>query len=211
LPISDPYEEIYLQKDKWWGLIREEWLSPAGGQRLQWDKFVKNIWLAKDFHQKLSKKYHRNTYVFYGGGSERGSFSKIVWKINKGIAPSGHPSALSPQDVLNLAHKDIRTDGSNNLYVGGEPVITTSYGMSPSASITQTSFWEVRCRGHDSNGDGTVPARSGCAPRHGVPDSILQQFELEGLLHEPAYRDHPIAQQVAYYAVTKLAAIAELS
>jgi hypothetical protein len=38
----------------------------------------------------------------------------------------------------------------------------------------------------------------------------MQQFELQKIQHEPAYRDYPIAQQVAYYSITKLAAMADL-
>lgn len=30
-PLEDPYEDIYLRRDRWWGLVREEWLSPRGG------------------------------------------------------------------------------------------------------------------------------------------------------------------------------------
>jgi pimeloyl-ACP methyl ester carboxylesterase len=211
LPLSDPYEEIYLQREKWWGLIREEWLHPQEGMPISWKDFVANIQYAKEFHRKLAKKYHRNTYVFYGGGTEKGSFSKIRWNIMKGIAPAKVGASRSAADVLGLSHKDMRTDGSNNLYVGGETVVsTTNRGDASVVRTTETSFWEVRCAQHDSPGDGTVPARSGRDPRESGGRNILQQFELSGVQHEPAYRDYPIAQQVAYYAITKLAAIGNL-
>lgn len=211
LPVADPYEEIYLQRNKWWGLIREEWLSPQDGIPISWDKFVVNVKLAKEFHRNLAKKYHHNTYVFYGGGTQKGSFSKIRWNIKKGTSPAKGGAAPSATDVLSLSHKDMRTVGSNNLYVGGETVVTTTArGDASVARITETSFWEVRCAQHDSAGDGTVPARSGREPRNSGGRSILQQFELAGIQHEPAYRDYPMAQRITYYAVTKLAAIANL-
>jgi hypothetical protein len=167
---ADPYEEIYLQRNKWWGLIREEWLSPQDGIPISWDKFVVNVKLAKEFHRNLAKKYHHNTYVFYGGGTQKGSFSKIRWNIKRGISPAKGGAAPPAADLLSLSHKDMRTDGSNNLYVGGETVVTTTArGDASVARITETSFWEVRCAQHDSAGDGTVPARSGCEPRQSAP------------------------------------------
>jgi hypothetical protein len=110
-----------------------------------------------------------------------------------------------------MDHHELRTDGSNNLYVGGETTIRTSSRADASVAIAvETSHWEVRCGAHDGSGDGTVPVRSGEDPRKRGGTSILQQFALSGVQHEPAYRDYPIAQQVAYYAITKLAALAEL-
>ena len=109
-----------------------------------------------------------------------------------------------------MGHHDLRTDGSNNLYVGGERTIrTTSRADVSVATTVETSHWEVRCSGHDGPGDGTVPVRSGEDPRKGGGTNVLQQFVLSGVQHEPAYRDYPIAQQVAHYAITKLAALAE--
>jgi pimeloyl-ACP methyl ester carboxylesterase len=211
LPLADPYEEIYLQREKWWGLIREDWLSPQSGIPISWKRFVVNIKQAREFHRHLTKKYHHNTYVFYGGGTEKGSFSKIRWNIKKGISPANGGTARSAIEVLSLSHNDIRTDGSNNLYVGGQTVVsTTSRGDASVVRITETSSWEARCAQHDSTGDGTVPSSSGRDPRQSGGPNILQQFELAGIEHEPAYRDYLIAQQVTYYAVTKLAAMGNL-
>jgi pimeloyl-ACP methyl ester carboxylesterase len=212
LPSADPYDEIYLQKEKWWGLVREEWLSPSGGAPISWDEFESNIESARDFHIKLAKKYHERTYVFFGGGREPGSFSKICWNLKIGNRPDRHGPVSPISEATNWSHKELRTDGSNSLYVGGEHIVnTTLRGDSPVLVTRETSFWDVRCSNQDSSGDGTVPTRSGRAPRADGGQSILQQFELEGIQHEPAYKDYPLAQQVAYYAITKLAALADIS
>jgi pimeloyl-ACP methyl ester carboxylesterase len=212
LPQSDPYEEIYLQKGKWWALIREEWLAPKGGSPISWDKYCNNVRLAKEFHQTISKHYHHNTHVFYGGGVERSSFSKISWTMRRGLQPDDSRPAPTVNEVLSLSERDVRTDGFNNLYVGGKTVIRTSYrGDASVATLKETSFWEIHCGHYDSAGDGTVPASSGRNPRSNGSRSILQQFELEKILHEPAYRDYPLARQIAYYAITKLAVMADLS
>jgi pimeloyl-ACP methyl ester carboxylesterase len=212
LPNSDPYEEIYLQKDKWWGLIRVEWLRPENGEPIDWDKFCKNVRLAKEFHRRISKHYHHNTFVFYGGGKEKGSFSNISWIMKKGNRPDDSSLPPSVNEVLGLSEKAIRTSGFNAAYVGGRVVErTTSRSDVSVIELTETSHWEIRCDHHDSAGDGTVPASSGSDPRLSGGRNILQQFELAGIQHEPAYRDYPSAQQVAYYAVTKLAALADVS
>jgi pimeloyl-ACP methyl ester carboxylesterase len=79
LPVDDPYTEVYLRKDRWWGLVRESWLSPVGGIPLAWKKFAKNIEFARDFHSRVSGKYHPNTFVFYGAGDgKQASFETIT-------------------------------------------------------------------------------------------------------------------------------------
>lgn len=214
LPVSDPYAEIYLEKERWWGLIKNEWLSPNDGEPIIWDIFCKNVELAKDFHRNIDRRYHHNTYVFYGGGDKKGSFAKIKWTIQKGAAPSKSMTnpAANTEDIVKLDHLAIRTDGSNNLYIGGETVSRgNASSHAHSFSKLETSFWEVRCGPQDSSGDGTVPASSGRAPRFGGGPCILQQFELSSIEHEPAYRDSPFARQVTLYAITKLAAMADLT
>lgn len=212
LPAADPYQEIYLRKDRWWGLIREEWVNPKDGIAISWKKYEANIKQARDFHRMLGKYYHPRTYVFFGGDEKVGSYSKVSWNLKQGLRPENSGSAPSEIDVVELGHNDVRTDGSNNLYVGGKTIFTTtSRGDSPMAYANETSFWEIRCSRQDSAGDGTVPVRSGRAPRQNGGQAIIQQFELDRIQHEPAYRDYPLAQQVAYYSITKLAAVANLS
>lgn len=213
LPLTDPYEEIYLEKDKWWGLVKNEWLSPPDGKPIRWANYVKNVQLARDFHRSIEKRYHHNTFVFYGGGAEKGSFLKIRWNVRKGVAPSTKFSnpANNVREIVKLDYPKLRTDGSNYMFVGGETVQkTVTRGDSVSVSTVETSFWELRCALQDSSGDGTVPASSGSAPRQGGGNSILQQFEVDGIAHEPAFRDYAAPQLITLYAITKLAAKADV-
>ncbi len=208
LPQSDPYDEIYLNKKNWWGLVREEWLSPRDGISIKWNQFVKNIQLAKDFHEKLAGSYHPNTYVFYGAGSANGSkqfnsFGKIHWRMRKGVKPA-KGDCPTAQETFEMTHGQVREDGKNLIYVGGESVVTPNAGMGGVYSTIETSFWELTCEKHDTYGDGTVPESSGAAPRRASANSIKQQFKLTGFDHEPAYKD-AVARQVTYYSITKLA------
>jgi hypothetical protein len=212
LPQADPYAEIYLQRDRWWSLIREEWLSPIGGNAIEWKDFASNIKDARNFHASLVGKYHTNTFSFYGGGKERKSFENIVWEMKKGIFPEKKGTVPTVEETKNMRHRDVRTDGSNNLYIGGNSRVSTSTrGDASTAHFQEFSYWEIRCAQWNSTGDGTVPSLSGIKPRIAGGNNIIQQFELAGIEHEPAFRDYPISQIVTYYAITKLAALADRS
>jgi hypothetical protein len=214
LPVNDPYTEIYLRKDRWWGLVKEEWLKPEGGEIISWDQFVVNIMLAKDFHKKLSGKYHPNTFVYYGAGDgKQASFETIRWSIRRGLEPDKGARPNSAQ-VMNFSHQQVRDGGSNKIYVGGDTKIDTmgmhDYFGVPSTIIYDTSFWEISCEMQDGRGDGTVPASSGMAPRMNGGKNIRQQFRLQGFSHEPSYQN-PTAQRVTHYAITKIVSEAKIS
>jgi hypothetical protein len=54
LPESEPYEEIYMRRDRWWALVKEEWLSPKDGMPITWEDYLTFIDLAKTFHRKIT-------------------------------------------------------------------------------------------------------------------------------------------------------------
>ena len=214
LPVSDPYTEIYLRKDRWWGLVKEEWLEPKDGTPIKWDVFVKNIKFAKDFHLELAGKYHANTFVYYGAGDgKQASFERIRWSMKRGIEPD-KGDRPTPAQTSDLSHQQVRQDGANKIYVGGETKCETvgawNTTVGPTTVIYDTSFWEITCAMQDGCGDGTVPASSGMAPRASGGMSVRQQFRLAGFSHEQAYKD-PMAQRVTHYAITKIAGMAKTS
>jgi hypothetical protein len=211
LPKADPYTEIYLRKDRGWGLVEEKWLSPKEGTPIEWDEFETNIELARSFHRRIAGTYHKNTFVFYGAGTgEQASFETVQWQIVAGLAPkTGSRPALA--DVMQKEHKEVRESGRNPIYVGGKTEYVTSMGgMGATTSSYETSFWEIRCGRQDGAGDGTVPASSGAAPRAGGGIHTRQQFGLTGFSHEPAYQD-AVVQKVTHYAITKLAPLARMA
>jgi pimeloyl-ACP methyl ester carboxylesterase len=209
LPKNDPYEEIYLQRDKWWGLISEEWLRPGGGSPISWEAYAMNIKRARDFHRQISKKYHHNTFVFYGGGKEKGSFSAVRWNVSSKMTQGELHGAPPLADILKVNYKGIQTDGSNDIAAYGKDF--SAKDAMEQHHARNGSQWDIRCAGHNSSGDGTVPAHSGRAPQKDGRKNVIKQFELSGVKHESAYKDHVVARQITYYAITKLAAMAELS
>lgn len=207
LPVSDPYSEIYLCKDKWWGLVQEEWLSPKEGIPIKWNVFTKNIKDAKEFHLSISGKYHPHTYVYYGADSKFASFETVRWSMSRGVQPGG--TAPKTEKVQDLSHTEVREDGSNPIYVGGKTNYQTGYGAGGGyTTVWESSFWTLTCDKQDGAGDGTVPLSSGCAPRTGGGNNIRQQFKLTGFDHEKSYKNKT-AQQVTLYAITKIAAHAK--
>jgi hypothetical protein len=213
MPKGDPYAEIYLRRDVWWGLVREEWLSPKDGRHIVWNEFAKNVKKAKAFHDELEGKYHAQTYVFYGakvGKKDKpDSFQNIAWSMKRGVQPA-EGTAPDLDGALTYGHDQVRTDGSNHLYMGGQTEYLPDYSGYSGGTTYESSFYEISCAMQDGYGDGTVPASSGKAPRKGGGGNIKQQFELEGFEHEPAYAN-ATAQRVTHYAITKIAAIARQS
>jgi len=211
-----PYESIYLRRDRWWGLVREEWLKPEKGIEFTWGKFVDAITEAKKFHSTekgVAGKYHPNTYVYYGDDSgKQASFESIHWDIKPGLQPNDEGTAPTAADVIRMPFTQTRTDGNNQLFAGGsKEYITNTYGMGmlgASISSYDTSHWEMRCRKQDAKGDGTVPACSGAAPGKSSPN-IKQQFALTGFGHEGSFQNQ-IAQITTLYAITKIATAAKL-
>jgi hypothetical protein len=205
---GDPYKDIYLRRDRWWGLIREEWLSPVGGTLLTWKDYKNNLTSASKFHESIQNAYHPNTYVFYGKDRKIASFEGVHWQIRRGAVQPGDGQRPSPQQVRDMGFSDVRDDGSNPLKVGGEQKLVVAgmdgTGIVPSTTVLDTSHWDLVCAVQDGGGDGTVPVSSGAFPLHSGGQAIQQQFGLEGIEHEPAYHDQT-ARLVTLYSLQKIA------
>ncbi|WP_157510982.1 alpha/beta hydrolase [Frateuria sp. Soil773] len=205
-PVGDLYDDIYLRHDRWWGLVREEWLRPSGGVPITWADYAPNIKAARTFHDGIRDTYHPMTYVFYGKDAKQKSFEGIHWRIKKGNAPDkGAPP--SPSDVSNMDMSAVRDKGSNPIYVGGRSTTLTNptpYGFATYQTY-ETSYWELYVEKQDGGGDGTVPTSSGAFPRQHGGSAIRQQFGLEGFAHEGCYREKG-PRIVTLYALQKIAA-----
>ncbi|MBG0881267.1 hypothetical protein H0X90_31155 [Burkholderia sp. 9775_39] len=152
LPQVDPYFEIYTNRGKWWSLINEDMLNVEDRKLRdkEWKKFAATI--NRDvlyFHALIAKKYHPNTYVFCGNDDSKRlkTWGDVVWKqvncLGGHIPSCGH--------LLNKpAHKDDAV---------GEVVIED-------AKLGEASdYRKFKIQPASDNGDGTVPAVSGLAPR----------------------------------------------
>lgn len=213
-PKQNPYDDIYLERNKWWGLINEAWLAPKGGTGLKWRDYKNNLKKAREFHAELSCKYHPSTYVLYGADAKQPSFEGIVWQARKGIKSTDSQNIPSSQ-LSSLSFNKLRADGNNPEYVGGErqpadlssrTATNLNYGL---VYEQELSDWELYCEKQDGAGDGTVPVSSGCAPEQQTPGSIKLQRGLTGFGHEPAYQDHAM-QRHTLFCINKIAGHAQL-
>lgn len=205
---ADPYAEIYKRRDRWWALVKEEWLTPKDGTPIKWDEYSKFMTTAEIFHTQVVTPavYHSNTYAFYGAdnrGKTR-SFERIVWQMKAGRSAVDKVPSLD--EVHGMTPQQVLLDGANPEYVGWEQTVKAE----PQAdggiefSTDETSRWELRVGLADASGDGTVPAASGRSPFDCA--KVRQVFRLSGIEHEPAFGDKsPIARQVTFYAISKIA------
>jgi hypothetical protein len=137
---GNPYKDIYLQEDRWWGLVRKEWLDPEGGTKLTWAYYEANVRVAHKFHDGIRGSYHANTYVFYGKDEQVPSFEGVHWKLKRSIAPPDAKAPPAPEKVRDMAFGDIRDDGSNPLHVGGGLTVTPG---PDGAAVMDTSYWDI--------------------------------------------------------------------
>ena len=79
LPVSNPYEEIYLDKTAWWRLCEQDLL--LGNMEKEWQDYQDRIKVdVYKFIEKLNGKYHPQTWLFYGASAAHKSDAFLTWK-----------------------------------------------------------------------------------------------------------------------------------
>ncbi|WP_279047052.1 esterase/lipase family protein [Cedecea davisae] len=98
LPVSDPYEEIYLNKTAWWRLCEQDLL--LGDVDSEWTVFANRIEKrVKTFIKELNGKYHPQTWLFYGASEAHKSDAFLIWKERhflKQVPARGYSVPSSP-------------------------------------------------------------------------------------------------------------------
>lgn len=119
---GDPYAEIYARADVWWGLLREEWINPAGSSTSGLQQTHKHLLVAKEFHQTINATYHPVSYAHYGCDPKRPAFRNVVWRVpdhfpadqidSLKIATDDNLGSIglsAPGDPINVPHKPLYT------------------------------------------------------------------------------------------------------
>jgi hypothetical protein len=190
---SNPYKDIYLQKDKWWGLVDDTSINPIDFKKAtvdkEWERFSTLISrYVQPFHSDISRKYHANTYAFYGDDVNHKTWGNVIWKRTRrrhfGGVPMPEANVSDP-----LVSKAIWNKG-----LGQQMVSTDSTNTLDAALFTLQDA--------DEQGDGTVPVRSGNAPagKRGVQVCV----PYPGIEHEGAYKSKS-GQRFALWAIVKIA------
>ncbi|ATA24449.1 hypothetical protein BIY26_22190 [Brenneria goodwinii] len=193
-PKQDPYSEIYLVRDKWWGLCDERLISP-GSRRTQWE--LNSDWrsfaeiIKEDvqiFIENLSGKYHPNTHAFYSAASEHPSYGEVCWRTGS-PPPDGGMNKGRQRDAPNAQVLKVGATGETRSVAtplsgtGWSKVIQQTYSLLPPTEA----------------GDGTVPLRSGR-----ISANYLRSRCQVAVEHEPAYQDAK-ARLFTLRAIVKIA------
>jgi len=212
---DDPYTSIYKNNKNWWGLVKEEWLTPNGAEGIKWQDYIKNINIAENFHDKLADQYHANTWGFYGTmGYEvknkrahlaSNSFARITWVLEHGDTQSMQ-GAPSGKQIMAMSPNDVAQSGSNPIDVRGPTMLVPMQFEFNGTESVPTSYFRLRMAKAKDSGDGTVPMESASHPCKGPSADSIQQFiGVPGIAHEPAYK-RLTTQHIAAYSIAKIAA-----
>lgn len=197
---NDPYSEIYTVRGEWWSLCEDHLVNPLNEERdrkkkqaqmdKDWNAFEETInQYVKTFHQKITGKYHPNSHAFYSADPNKRAYGNVIWsggnKLGEGLLSGNRPSypmagrALNPGEV-----GDSRTISAPLGGTGWKTGVYQSYSISDP----------------EEAGDGTVPQRSGVAPRPHVTSLLSVNVG-----HEPAYKASERARLYTIRAIVKIA------
>ncbi|MBU1424455.1 MAG: hypothetical protein KKH12_10370 [Gammaproteobacteria bacterium] len=180
LPESDPYKEIYAERDQWWRLMNPEWIEPqvpaasAEGLEEIWNKYLKRLAVAERFHDSLADYYHPITHTHYGADEKHKAWTTFTWKKNR-YAQQEEPPLGIPPPMGDNALGTIRIETASEL---------AEYHMTPP----------------DENGDGTVPEVSG------ADSASKAKFaaKMTGYDHQGSY-SHKAVKDVTIYSIARIA------
>jgi pimeloyl-ACP methyl ester carboxylesterase len=172
---GDPYGEIYAVRGKWWSMCEDHLINPLNKETdpqrradqvdKDWASFSELVVkVVKDFQIQIKNKYHANTHAFFGSHTSNKAYGAVFWR-------SGHLQRLNVHAPEGTADDRSETGSIRTISapVTGEPHVQQQRRFTISDP--------------DEDGDGTVPHRSGIAPRAACI-SLLQV----NVGHEPAFR-----------------------
>jgi hypothetical protein len=203
LPESDPYEEIYKQKDVWYRLVDPNLIDPCGVRQLAdigpWERYLELINEAKNFHASLKEGSIAPTYAYYGNDESHQTWGTIRWFLTRvRTAPplpkedrkqTGHPfhacAGVSGPMMILPTQSQIKTATLIGCHNNG----LTRIAVVAKARVNGMPIWlEFHLQGQDAKGDGTVAWQSGSAPKHhGLNGRI---WPLSGFGHQDAFDDY---------------------
>lgn len=178
LPESgDPYNEIYKIKGRWFSLLREEWINPAGLSTSSFSKTCVMLERAKNFHKDIAKTYHDQSYAHYGADDSGLAWHKVVWQIDADV------------DIENVDALAISRDDERGNLLLKKPVSSNQEKSPP-------TVFNACLLGAMDPGDQTVPVFSADAQlRSGKFKGIFRQTGYE---HQASYKDEKVLASTIY-------------
>lgn len=181
---SDPYAEIYSLRDKWYGLLRDEWVNPARNGLSGFEETCERLILAKEFHQSIAHVYHPVSYAHYGADPKRGSWENVTWNYELPVLAS------------NWQELKVLTDDGQGLL----SLADANHAPEMPSGIT------VKLAAAFGAGDQTVPIRS--SDHQLLSGRFKGIFRQTGYEHQNSYKDVR-AQNSTLFCIIKIAATME--
>ncbi|MGW8389368.1 esterase/lipase family protein [Pseudoduganella sp. HUAS MS19] len=173
---GDPYEEIYKLRNRWYGLIREEWLNPAELPEATFARTCTFLDDARELHDTLGDYYHPRTFAHYGADPDRVTFDKVVWEIHRDyVGRNWHELAIDDDD----------TQGT---LVAVERI-----------SVGRKLKTRIALGAPSGSGDQTVPLRS--AEHQLLKGRLRGVFRQTGYEHQASYQDERALDSTLYCVV----------
>ena len=197
---SNPYNEVYLVRGKWWSMVNDRLINPALDdddddykQQLdrEWTKYAQMMTMVvQPFHEAIQDKYHCNTHAFFGSHADYKSFGNVTWRAKDDFEVLSRGKRRA--DIVNGERTELSEIEDTRT------VDSKLYGTGLKSSIEQ-----VYTLGEPEElGDGTVPHRSGIAPMKHASVKAMLQVKAG---HEPAYRESLPARFFALRAIVQIA------
>jgi pimeloyl-ACP methyl ester carboxylesterase len=178
---ADPYDEIYKLRGKWFGLLREDWINPAGTEfGASFEATCAYLDQAKAFHNDIAATYHDNSYAHYGADLKRAAWHNVVWDI-KGETNIANVEALKI------------------VFDSGQGALRLIDPSGPSASKTGLPEFVASMQEPNDAGDQTVPLHS--AEHQLRSGKFKGVFRQSGYEHQDSYKDDRALRSTLYSLV----------
>ena len=187
LPKSDPYQEIYLERRRFWGLVEDVLINPDGNPDEAWQWYRRNLLQAEIFHDRLGNQQHANTYHMFGGGERIRTAHQIEFDL-KGIWTQNNTEIVgffSPAELKKFTFKSNRLKGATSVYSRPGFEAKKVFMEKTRREGLRQSRYRIVMSPPKGAGDGTVPQSSGSflAPVCGEGKRSVQ---IDNVGHEPS-------------------------
>ena len=189
---GNPYREIYRKADVWWGLLREEWINPAGDPRGGLLRAKEYLVKAKEFHQDINDTYHPVSYAHYGCDPKQPAFQNVIWEV----------SDTFPLDKIDAMHIGSDNNVGNIMLREHHPpqltAKTVTFNSYHTAKIEPVQFvrHEARIKNPADPGDKTVPMHS--ADHQQRSGKFRGVFRQAGYEHQDSYKNSNVVAATLY-------------
>lgn len=177
---NDPLNEIYAIQNRWFQLLKPEWINPASLKGRSVDRSIKLLKEANLFHESINNYFHPNSYAIYGADANRATWGKVKWQLD---------FQVTPEEASKLA---VTLDS-------GAGEIDFSYETALARRETNMRPLKAVLVAAEDPGDETVPIRSTDSQRN----HCKVTFRQTGYEHQASYKNsHAIS--ATFYSLIRI-------